>query len=584
VEGHRSSDRWYLYKLWGEAVQPEGDTNFAGLLSKIEAIAGKLAAPIIARGGAVPADREAVAAFERAGMKQGVAECRHNLGITFCEQRDLQRALDQTNRAVEEATAAGDRGLAALARRGRAEVHVSLGQLDTARDEIERALQEHRQLGDAAEEAQDLRIVASLQNAEGETGQAESTLRDVIARAESQNRPQLVAEAMRDLAYVLQTVGRQDEARHVAHGARSIFAQLGADGELRSLDLHDWGDRTATDLQQALEPLEQAQRLADTGRYAELLSYLEHRTHEEVSQSPTLALLIGIAHARLGRLDVGKHWVLVSLKHAKEQGDRAVEVRALNVYGAIALEQGGIEEAMDFFTRAQGEAMRDGELATVGRCANNLGIIANMQGDYGRAVGSYTLAMAAYQQAGLEHGVAETHHNLGITHRDRGCIPDAIQAADRAVQEADRLGNDALKAQALAGRAEIRLVAGQPELAVREAERALALHQQLGDAVLQTEDQRILANALAGTGRTGEAERLLREVIKLAREHKRQLLAATATRDLAWLLWRSSRIDEAAEAGCSARMQFEQLGATVQVEKLDGLLDLTSSTRAGGGE
>ncbi len=523
----------------------------------------------------------AIAAYRRAGLRNGVAECCHNLGITFAEQRDLERALKQANRGVEEATAADDRGLIALALRGRAEVYVMLGELETAREEIERALGQHRELGDPAEEAEDLRVVALVEKAGGELLQAERTLRDVIARAESNGRPQLVAEATRDLAYLLQQMDRRDEALRLADAARLTFAQLGAEGEIHSLDLHDWGNKDTTYLQLSLEPLERSQRLADTGRYAELLSYLEERSQEDVLNSPTMALLCGIAHARLGRLDEGQQWVLISLARAKARGDRTVEVRALNVYGAIALEQGGIDEATDFFTRAQSEAMRDGEMATVGRCANNLGIIANMQGDYGRAVGCYTVAITAYQQAGVERGVAETQHNLGITHRDRGCYTEAMQAADRAVQEADRLDDEALKAQALAGRAEIRVEAGQPELAIREAERALALHRQLGDTVLQTEDQRILANAYAGTGRTGEAEELLCSVIEQAREHQRLLLAATATRDLAWLLWRSSRIDEAVEAAWSARNLFEELGATVQVHKLDELLELKTATIGG---
>src|SRR2546426_7943778 len=88
---------------------------------------------------------------------------------------------------------------------------------------------------------------------------------------------------------------------------------------------------------------------------------------------------------------------MVAQLRARLLRDRPLEVRALNVCGAIALEGGGINEATYFFTRAQEEAMRDNDMATVGRCANNLGIIANMQGDYVRAVGAYTRAMAAYR-------------------------------------------------------------------------------------------------------------------------------------------------------------------------------------------
>src|SRR5207245_2324104 len=82
------------------------------------------------------------------------------------------------------------------------------------------------------------------------------------------------------------------------------------------------------------------------------------------------------------RLDVGQQWAMVAQLRARLLRDRPLEVRALNVCGAIALEGGGINEATYFFTRAQEEAMRDNDMATVGRCANNLGIIANMQGAY----------------------------------------------------------------------------------------------------------------------------------------------------------------------------------------------------------
>src|SRR6267143_3949761 len=179
-----------------------------------------------------------------------------------------------------------------------------------------------------------------------------------------------------------------------------------------------------------------------------------------------LALLCGIAHSRLGRLDLGQQWAMVALSRARVLGDRTLEVRGLNVCGAIALERGGINEATHFFTRAQEEAMRDNDMATVGRCANNLGIIANMQGDYGRAVGAYTRAIAAYQATRYDRGIAESQHNLGITYREQGHLDHAMQGADAAVREAGRLGDQRLTAQALAGRAEIRAMKGESGLAI----------------------------------------------------------------------------------------------------------------------
>src|SRR6266566_3901617 len=408
------------------------------------------------------------AAFDRAGWRHGVAECHHNLGITYREQGALERALAEADRAVAEAEATGDRTLWALALRGRAEIHIVRGELDVACAELERVRESRSRLPYAGDEAEDERVVASLFAAEGQWAAAEGALRGVIERAEAHERPLLQAEATRDLSMVLRSTGRHAEARAAARAAKAIFTRLGAEGELRNLARQTWDEDFAAELQGSLAPLHAAQELADAGQYATLVTYLGERPQDELEQSPMLALLSSIGHSRLGRLDVGHQWALVALSRARVLGDRTLELRALNICGAIAL----------------------------GRCANNLGIIANLEGDYGRAVGAFTRAIAAYQQARYDRGVAESQHNLGIAYREQGRLDDAMQVADTAVHDAERLGDRQLKAQALAGRAEIQVARGEPGLAVREAQRAVVVHRDLKDAVRETEDLRILAVAL----------------------------------------------------------------------------------------
>src|SRR5712691_6020322 len=495
----------------------------------------------------------AVAAFERADLAQGVAECYHNLGITYRQQGALDRALAEADRAVTAAEAAGDRTLQALTLRGRVEIRLVRGELEQARRELEQVREIRSALADSLGEAQDLRITASVLAADGQFASAEQALREVIEQAEAHGRPQLLAEATRDLAMVLRRSGRSADAQAAARRAQAIFTQLGAEGEVRNLVSQGWDDDFATELGRSLAPLHAAQELADAGRYAELLTYLGGRSQEALEQSPMLALLCGIGHSRLGQLEEGEKWAKIALSRARALRDRTLEVRGLNVCGAIALERGGIGEATAFFTQAQDEAMQHNDMATVGRCANNLGIIANMQGDYGRAVGAYTRAIAAYQQARCERGIVESEHNLGITYREQGHLDEAMQAADAAVREAERLGERRLKAQALAGRAEIRVLRGEPDLAIREAESALALHRELKDAVLETEDQRILAVALGLMGKIYVAEDMLREVIDRATEHGRPLLVATAQRDLAQLLAREGKVVAANEVAETAR-------------------------------
>ncbi len=522
----------------------------------------------------------ACAAFERAGWRQGVGECHHNLGITYREQGALDRALAEADRAVAEAEAAGDGTLWALVLRGRAEIHIVRGELELARAELDQVRESRSRLPHPADEAEDARVVASLLVAEGQWAAAEGMLREVIERAELHERPLLQAEATRDLSTVLRGTGRLAEAQTAARMAKAIFTRLGAEGELRNLARQSWDEDFAAELRGSLAPLHVAQELADAGRYGELLTYLSARSQEELEQSPMLTLLCGIAHSRLGRLDLGQQWAMVAQLRARMLGDRTLEVRALNVSGAVALERGGIDEASYFFTRAQEQAMQDNDMATVGRCANNLGIIANMQGDYARAVGAYTRAIAAYEQAGFHRGIAESRHNLGITYREQGRLNHALEAADAAVRDAEWLNDRGFKAQALAGRAEIRLAQGEPELAIREAQEALAIHRERNDPVLEAEDLRILAVALGLAGRMHDAEEMLRAVIARATKHDRPLLVASAQRDLASLLHRIGDRPAATVMAQAARVTFDRLGATAEIGKLDALeATMASSSR-----
>ena len=514
----------------------------------------------------------AAAAFDRAGLRRGVAECHHNLAIAYREQGALDRALAAADRAVGQAEAEGDRSLCALTLRGRAEIRVARRELPLARGELDRVRELRGGLRDTVGEAEDLRVAASLLVAEGQPGAAERALREVIARAEPHGRPQLLAEATRDLALLLRGSGRTSEAQAAARRAKAVFTRLGAEDEIRNLASQGWDDDFAAELRGSLAPLNAAQALADAGLYAELLAYLSKRSPDELEQSPMLTLLCGIAHARLGRVDLGQQWAMVAQLRARMLGDRTLEVRALNVCGAIALERGGISEATYFFTRAQEKAMQDNDMVTVGRCANNLGIIANLQGDYSRAVGAYARAIAAYEKGSYDRGVVESQHNLGITYREQGQLDRALRVAGTALREAERLGDRVLQAQALAGLAEIRVARGEFEPAIRDAERALAVHRELKDAVLETEDLRILAVALGVAGKAQDAEAMLRQVIDRATEHQRPLLVAGAQRDLAHLLALVGDVAAAKQMALAARATFERLRAKVETEKLDALL------------
>lgn len=515
----------------------------------------------------------AAAAFHRAGVQTGVADCQHNLANAYREQAALDKALATADQAVAAAEATRDETLYAMTLRGRAEIRALRSEPELARRDLDRIRVIRSQMPDPVAEAEDLRIQALVLVVENHLPRAEKALRDVVSRAELHERLLLRGEATRDLALLLRRTGRTSEAQAAAQSAKDVFARMGAEGEIRKLAGQGWDESFAAELRGTLAPLHIAQQYADAGKYAELLTYLEQRSRDELEESAMLTLLLGIAHSRLGRLEVGQQWAMVAQLRARSLKDRMMEVRALNVCGAIALERGGIDEATYFFTRAQEEATDDNDMAAVGRCANNLGIIANLQGDYRRAVTAYTRAITAYEQAHFPRGVAEARHNLGMACRAQGQLDRALETANLAIEEAQRLGDQQLTAQFVAGLAEIHVARGDSDLALSTVERAIATHRELKDPVREAEDLRIKAGALALAGRQDDAGIMLSGVIARATEHGRPLLLAMAERDLAHLLLQGGDAAGGKAAAQRARSTFQRLSARAEIDKLDAVLE-----------
>src|SRR3989442_9534592 len=172
-----------------------------------------------------------------------------------------------------------------------------------------------------------------------------------------------------------------------------------------------------------------ARQLAAAGRHAEVVEYLGGQPASELADSPSLALLFGTAHARLGRHDEGQRWLDLALDLARKRDEQEVERHALNARGAIALVSGRIDEAADYFTQALLAASRDGDAVTTGRCSNNLGIISNLRGRHAEAIGSWEIAAAAFERAGLRRGGAVLTRHPAISCRGPGGVSPSLGRA-----------------------------------------------------------------------------------------------------------------------------------------------------------
>ncbi len=326
-------------------------------------------------------------------------------------------------------------------------------------------------------------------------------------------------------------------------------------------------------MRKSLEKLNTALQLSESGQHSAVVEFLSPCSQEEIEDSPTLALLLGSALARLGRHTEGGPLVEIALARARERGDHAVELHALNARGAMALVTGKIDDAEKYFTNALTTAKRLDDLEAVGRSSNNLGIIEYYRGRCGRAVSAYNIALVAFQQVGSKRGVAEVEHNIGLTYREEDQLESALEQAGRAVRAANDAEDRALSALTLAAQAEVRALMGDTRLARRDIDQALAIHRDLGDEPQESVDLRVLARILSMNDGTDEAERLLRDVIDRAKAAGRPKLVADAGRDLARLLEKMGRPTEAVEVAREARVIYSEFGAQAEVRRLDEMIE-----------
>src|SRR5438132_1162555 len=301
-----------------------------------------------------------------------------------------------------------------------------------------------------------------------------------------------------------------------------------------------------------------ARGLAAAGQQAAVVEFLGSREQSEL-EDPTLALLYGIAQARLGRHEQGLQWIDQALAAARQRREHGVERHALNARGAIALVSGDLTEAADFCTQALMAASRDGDHATTGRASNNLGIISHLRGRHAEAISSWEIGAAAHHRAGMQAGVADCMHNMANAYREQGALDKALATADQAVAAAESSHDETLYALTLRGRAEIRAVRSEPELARRELDRIREIRSRLPDPVGEAEDLRVTALVLAAEGQVARAEKSLREVVGRAELHGRMQLQADATRDLALLLRKAGRQREAVRAAQAAKALFSRI-------------------------
>ena len=320
------------------------------------------------------------------------------------------------------------------------------------------------------------------------------------------------------------------------------------------------------------DPSRTLRDLVAAGRFQEALAAFGEGGGASVDWEPDTLLLAAKAATRVGQLDLATMLATRALDEFRAKADADGRMRATNVLGAIAFERGQVAEAEDRFGQALVLAQELSDSLVAARASNNLASVAHLRGRPDLALSLYRNAMLSYQRLGDRRGTAETYHNLGLTFRDMAALGDADDAASEAVRHASMVGEKALMALTLMGRAEVQLAKGDLRLARSELDQAQRLAEEAGDELGTAEVSRLRALVALDDGKSADAHAAAEAARAVAARYGSTLLQAECALASARALNALGDATAMAERRDEAKRLFKSLGAQALLEELERVL------------
>ena len=177
-----------------------------------------------------------VAAYRATNDEHGSARAYVNLGIAHTDLRQYDWADSYFSKSSDIAERAGDVHLQGMCLVNHAEAHLLRGRYDEARRMAEAALAMFDQLDARANKSEAYKMIGMVYRETGRPALAESRLRTAIELAVSTGSVLNEAEAARELALLMQAMGRNQDALTLLNTAHRLFLRLDARVDLVHVD------------------------------------------------------------------------------------------------------------------------------------------------------------------------------------------------------------------------------------------------------------------------------------------------------------------------------------------------------------
>ncbi|MGD2174233.1 MAG: tetratricopeptide repeat protein, partial [Candidatus Brocadiaceae bacterium] len=434
-----------------------------------------------------------------------------------------------------------------------------------------RGMREH----DAAAEHQRTRI-AHL----GASGQAAGA----VMALEYQSLGALLTEAER-FEEAAQAYARSIDLLH-EHGGREEMARVL--GELgKSLDRAARYDEALETFQEALTTYRSLEQEADAARQHQRIGaiYLrrldsparaqEHferaleiyRSEGDVGEAAETLTDVGLCRRAVGDFSGALERFGRAEEMAEQEGLRRTMARALTETGNTRWLRGEYQQALQLVSRSNEIAREMGIDFQLNVNYQLLALIYWELNDYERAHQSLDVAIEAARRAGDYLEIASAHNNRGIIYRRQGAYPEALESFAQALEVDRRLRSRWGQAYDHRNVGMTLRLMGDLRPAAERLQRAAELSREIGDRVNLAKALLALGDVRLDQGRPEEAEPLLNEALREAREVYLPEVEWRALRSLG----RMHRLRGAEEAAWEALRDgvdmVEELQATIKVEE-----------------
>jgi tetratricopeptide (TPR) repeat protein len=222
-------------RVWLTLLQDASDAGDAEHVARANHNLGAIYTLHIRAEEAISAYERAMAAYRTMGNRRGLAQCHHNLGLTYRELDFAPKADGHFLQAIRYAIADHSEDEIARAEQERALlIYASRHDAPLARITANRALGRFSALQEYAGVGETMRVLGLIELGERHDAQARAHFRDALAHAEATRNPLLQAESLEAVSVLEERAGDRDAAQEMRMRAEKLFDEIGAT---------EWGKR-----------------------------------------------------------------------------------------------------------------------------------------------------------------------------------------------------------------------------------------------------------------------------------------------------------------------------------------------------